>query len=50
MAILVTTLCERAGDHGGSCHPTAALCPLYLVEVDQMVAKSVRAIYPASTR
>ena len=50
MAILVTTLCERADDHGGRHRPTAAVWPLYLVEVDQMVAKGVRAMYPASTR
>ena len=49
MAILVITLCERANDHGGSRHPTAALCPLYLVEVDQMVPKGAREMYPAST-
>ncbi len=50
MAILVTTLCERADDHGGRRRPTAALWPLYPVEVDQIVAKGVRAMYPASTR
>ena len=50
MAILVTTLCERADDHGGRRRPTAALWPLYRVEVDQIVAKGVRAMYPASTR
>ena len=50
MAILVTTLCERADDHGGRHRPTAAVWPLYLVEVDQMVAKGVRAMYHASTR
>ena len=50
MAILVTTLCERANDHGGRHCPTATVWPLYLVEVDQMVAKGVRAMYPASTR
>ena len=27
MAILVTTLCERADDHGRCRHPTAALWP-----------------------
>jgi len=27
VAILVTTLCERADDHGGCCRPTAALWP-----------------------
>jgi hypothetical protein len=52
MAILVTTLCERAGadDHGGRRRPTAAVWPLYFVKVDQMVAKGVRAMYHASTR
>jgi hypothetical protein len=50
MAIIVTTLCERANNHGGHRHPMAALWPLYLVKVDQMVAKGVRAMYPASTR
>ena len=50
MAVLVTMLCERADDHGGRHRPTAAVRPLYLVEVDQMVAKGVRAMYPASTR
>ena len=50
MAILATMLCERADDHGGCQCPTAAMWPLYLIEVDQMVAKGVRAMYPASTR
>ncbi len=50
LAVLVTTLCERVDDHGGGRRPTAALWPLYLVEVDQMVAKGFRAMYPASTR
>jgi hypothetical protein len=49
MAILVTTLCERADDHGGRRRPTATLWPLYLVEVDQMVAKGVRAMYIRSS-
>ena len=44
MAILVTTLCQRADDHGGCHRPTVAVWPLYLV------AKGVRAMYPASTR
>jgi hypothetical protein len=46
MAILVTTLCECTNDR----RPMADLWPLYLVEVDQMVAKGVREMYPASTR
>ena len=50
MAILGTTLYEHADDHGGRHRPTAAVWPLYLVEVDQMVGKGVRAMYPASTR
>ncbi len=29
IAILVTTLCERANDHGGCRHPTSAMWPHY---------------------
>ena len=46
MAILVTTLCERAGDHGGRRSPTAAFDSLYCAQMAQTSIVVLRRCLP----